>query len=222
MDTEAAALIGSLESRDGFLLKADEGGIYLGSGNVLIELDSATLEELEVAYTGSLAMANFAVGGSHALVATEDGCFSFYDSAASLMSTEAGNLNADFLALAGGYAVIGNRTEARLRIMRLEGHEDAQVAAYDARYAHEEARVSADRESVMLFDYKGFSVYGMDGGSWRRRSCRTRAPSMTSSSGGRGRLFLEVIWYDGTRRCYSAADGDSCPRRRGGSGQGSV
>lgn len=208
VDTEAAALIGSLESRDGFLLKADEGGIYLGSGNVLIELDSATLEELEVAYTGSLAMANFAVGGSHALVATEDGCFSFYDSAASLMSTEAGNLNADFLALAGGYAVIGNRTEARLRIMRLEGHEDAQVAAYDARYAHEEARVSADRESVMLFDYKGFSVYGMDGGLLAEAELPDAGAIYDQQFRREGDAsFLEVIWYDGTRRCYSAADG---------------
>ena len=59
MDTEAAALIGSLESRDGFLLKADEGGIYLGSGNVLIELDSATLEELEVAYNLRLEVESF-------------------------------------------------------------------------------------------------------------------------------------------------------------------
>lgn len=208
VDTEAAVLAGSLESEDGFLLKADEGGIYLGSGNVLIKLDSDTLEELEVAYTGSVAMTGFAADGSHALVATEDNGFSFYDSAGSLMSMESGNLNADFLALAGGYAVIGNRTEANLRVMRLDGHGDTQVAAYDARRAHEEARLSADGKSVMLFDYKGFSIYGVDG----RLIDETELPDADAIYDQQFRRegdasFLEVIWYDGTRRCYSASDG---------------
>lgn len=208
VDTEAKAFAGGLESRDGFLLKADEGGICLGSGNVLVRLDSDTLEELEVAYTGSLDMTNFAVDGTHALVATEDNGFSFYDSAASLMSTESGELNADFLALAGGYAVIGNRTETRLRVMRLESHGDAQVAAYDARYAHEEARVSADGESVMLFDYKGFCIYDVDG----KLLAETELPDADAIYDQQFRRegdasFLEVIWYDGTRRCYSAGDG---------------
>lgn len=208
VDTEAKVFAGGLESRDGFLLEADEGGIYLGSGNVLVRLDSDTLEELEVAYTGSLGMTGFAVDGSHALVATEDSGFSFYNSAASLMSTEGGELGADFLALAGGYAVIGNRTETKLRIMRLEGHEDTQIAAYDARYVHEEARVSADGESVMLFDYKGFRIYGMDG----KLMAEMELPEAESIYDQQFRRegdasFLEVIWYDGTRRCYSASDG---------------
>lgn len=208
VDTEAKGFAGGLESRDGFLLKADEGSIYLGSGNVLVRLDIDTLEELEVAYTGSLGMTGFAVDGSHALVATEDSSFSFYDSAASLMSTESGEMGADFLALAGGYAVIGNRTETKLRIMRLEGHGDAQVAAYDARYAHEEARVSADGGSVMLFDYKGFRIYGMDG----KLMAEMELPEAESIYDQQFRRegdasFLEVIWYDGTRRCYSASDG---------------
>lgn len=208
VDTESQTFAGGLESRDGFLLKADEGGICLGSGNVLVRLDSDTLEELEVAYTGSLGMTGFAVDGSYALVATEDNGFSFYDSAASLMSTESGELGADFLALAGGYAVIGNRTETALRVMRLEGHGDAQVAAYDARRAHEEARVSADGDSVMLFDYKGFYIYDMDG----ELLAETELPDADAIYDQQFRRegdvsFLEVIWYDGTRRCYSASDG---------------
>lgn len=208
VDIEEAVMAGGLESGDGFLLKADEDGIYLGNGNTLIELDSATLEELEIAYTGSQSMTNFAVGGQYALVATEDNGFSFYDSGAHLMSAESGNLNADFLALTGEYAVIGNRTETMLRVMELEGHEDAQIASYDARYIHDEARVSADEKTIMLFSYRDFRVYDMAGQLLAEEELPDAENIYDQQFRKEGSdSYLEVIWYDGTRRHYSAADG---------------
>lgn len=208
VDMEGKEIAGGLESQDGFLLKAERDGIYLGSGNVLTKLDLTTLQELEAAYTGSIDMTNFAVDGQYALVATTDNGFSFYDSAAQQMSAESGSQNADFLALAGGYAVIGNRTETALRVMKLEGHEDARLGAYDARDVHEEARVSADRETVMLFDYRGFRIYGMDGGLLAEEELQDADTVYDQQFRREGNdSWLEVIWYDGIRRCYSARDG---------------
>lgn len=208
VDTERALLAGSMESGSDFLIRADEDGIFLGNGNVLVKLDTATLEEQELAYTGSVSMTGFATGEQYALVATEDNGFSFYDGGTHLMQTEYGNQNADFLALAGPYAVIGNRTETTLRVMRLESHADAQFAAYDARYRHEEARVSADGRTVMLFGYEGFCVCAMDG-TPVAEVVLPDADKIYDQQFRReeGRSWLEVIWYDGTRRCYSAADG---------------
>ncbi len=208
VDTEKKAFAGGLESQDGFLLKAGEDGIWLGSGNVLTRLNLDNMEEIETAYTGSIRMTNFAVDGQHALVATQDNGFSFYDSAASLMSSESGNQNGDFLALAGPYAIIGNRTETALRVMELESHRDAELAAYDARDAHEEARVSGDWETVMLFDYQGFRIYDMSG----QLLAEEKLPDADTIYDQQFRRegddsWLEVIWYDGIRRCYSAADG---------------
>ena len=208
VDTEEKAFAGGLESRDGFLLKADEDGIWLGNGNLLTGLNLDTMEETEMAYTGSVGMTNFAADRQHTLVATKDNGFSFYNNAASLMSAESGNQNADFLALAGPYAVIGNRTETALRVMELESHADAELARYDARDVHEEARVSGDWKTVMLFDYQGFRIYDMSG----QLLAEERLPDADAiydqqfrreGDGSR----LEVIWYDGTRRFYSASDG---------------
>jgi len=218
VDTEEAVFVGGMESDDDFLLKADEDGIYLGNGNVLVELDPFTLEKAEVAYTGSFDLTNFAIGGQYAVAATKDNHFSFYNSGAHLMSTESGSQNADFLALEGAYAVIGNRTEQTLRVMRLESHEDAQLASYDARYAHDEARVSADGKTVMLFGYEEFCVCDMDGGVL----ARVELPDADQiydqqfvKGEGDGGSWLEVIWYDGTRRCYSASDGSLLSQEMG-------
>ncbi len=208
VDTAKAASAGGLESQERFLLRTDEDGIYLGNGNVLVELETSTLEELEIAYTGSVEMTNFAVGKGHALVATEDNGFSFYDSGAHLMTAESGNQNADFLALTEKYAVIGNRTETSLRILELESHGEAQLFAYDARYAHDEARISADGRTAVLFDHRGFRIYDSNG----ELVAETELPDVEKIYDQQFRRegedsYLEVIWYDGTRRFYSAADG---------------
>ncbi|MCI8530162.1 MAG: protein kinase [Lachnospiraceae bacterium] len=207
-DMEEGILTGGMESQDGFLLQADEDGIYAGSGNVLVELNPATLEELEVAFTGSVNMTNFAVGEEYTLVATEEHGFAFYDSGAHLTIAGNGEQNGDFLALGDGAAVIGNRTEPVLRVLRQESHEDAQLFSYDARYVHDEARVGGDGQTVMLFGYEGFRVYDVGG----EVLADVKLPEADSIYDQQFRKdgtdsWLEVIWYDGTRRLYSGADG---------------
>ena len=48
-------------------------------------------------------------------------------------------------------------------LMREETHEDTCVVRYDAKYSHDEARVTGDGEKAMLFSYDGFRIYGSDG-----------------------------------------------------------
>ena len=47
--------------------------------------------------------------------------------------------------------------------MKEETHEDTCVVRYDAKYSHDEARVTGDGEKAMLFSYDGFRIYGSDG-----------------------------------------------------------
>lgn len=209
IDTQNAFLAGTMESEEVFFLEASEKGIFLGNGNVLEEVAVPAMEELELAYTGSVGITNFAVGGQYTLVATEDNGFSFYDSGAHLVTTEAGNQNADFMEMTGMYAVIGNRTEHTLRILRLEGHEETVLASYDVRYPHEEARVSGDGKTTMLFGEGGtFRIYDRNG-QFIMEGKLPEAESIYDQQFRREgeQSYLEVIWYDGSRRCYSAEDG---------------
>lgn len=208
VDIAEAVYLNGYSSRNNLLLHADEQGIYLADGNLLVRFDTETLEETEMAYTASVNITAFSVDNGYVLAATEDNCFSFFDSGANLMSTESCNENCNFVALAGNYAVLGNRNEPVLRLLKLENHSETQLLSYDARYPHDEARISQNGQAAMLFSYQGFRIYNMEG----ELLAETELPDAeqiydqqfiknTESS------WLEVIWYDGTKRCYSAADG---------------
>lgn len=208
IDAIEGIYVGGFDSKDHFLLQADEKAFYLANGNLLVSLNPDTMEEKELAYTNSVYITAFAVGDKYALAATDDNCFSFYDSGANLMSTESSAENCDFVALAERYAIIGNRNEPELRILELEYHSEAQLLSYDARYPHEEARISQDGQRVMFFSYQNFCIYDMDGNILMQMEL-PESESIYDQQFVRGEeeSWLEVIWYDGMVRRYRALDG---------------
>ena len=208
VDVQEAILLGAYDSKDELLLQADERGIYLAEGNLLLHFDSVTLEQMELAFTGSANIRGFSVGKDYVLVGTDEKQFCFFDRGAHLSSSENCTENCDFVALTDGYAVTGNRSEPFLRILKLESHKEAQLLEYDARYVHEEARISQDGQTAMLFDYQGFCIYRIDG----EFLIEVELPDSEQIYDqqfvkGEGDSWLEVIWYDGMIRCYSARDG---------------
>lgn len=208
VDTEQAVFAGGYDTQEHLLLQADENGIYLASGNLMVRIDPDTFSEQEMAYTMDKSIIGFSVGSSYSLVATEDGEFSFYDSGANLMSTEAGQENCEFTALGSVYGVVANRNQPALRLLQLETCPEAQLLSYDARYEHDEARISQDQQTAMLFGYESFRIYDMSGSLVTEISIPDAEhiydQQFRKTDQG---SWLEVIWYDGTRRLYSAADG---------------
>lgn len=213
IDIREAVPVAGYESQNGLMLQTNEQGICLADGNLLIALSpgapaASDWTQRELAYTGSRNVISFCAGDAYTLTATQDQCFSFYDSGANRMSEEHSNENCDFVRLTREYAVIGNRSETSLRLMKLENHSGSQLLTYDARYEHDEARLSPQDHTVMLFSCQGFCIYTMDG----ELLVQEQLPEpdyiydqqfIRSSEGS----WLEVTWYDGIVRCYSAADG---------------
>lgn len=208
VDIDKAAFIGGYSSQNRLMLQADEQGIYLADGNLLVRIDTDTFEEQEMAYTDDANIVSFCAGMAHTLVAMENGGLAFYDNAARRMSVEEGHISSDFVLLSAKYAVAANRNEPTLRLMVLEDHRDAQLLSYDPRYIHDEARVSQNRQTVMLFGYEDYCVYDMAGALVAKGSLPDAASIYDQQfrKSGEG-SWLEVIWYDGTRRLYSAEDG---------------
>lgn len=208
LDIKKAELVGSAESSDWFLLQADEKGIYLANGNLLVDFDPETQEQKELAYTGSVNITGFSVGKEYVLAATDDNCASFYDKGAHFMSVESCEENCDFTVLAGNFGVLANRSEPSMRLFRHENYEDALLLSYDAGYEHDEARISGDGQRAMLFHYKQFAVYDMAG----QLLADIKLPDAEKIYDQQfikdsEESFLEVTWYDGTVRRYSAQDG---------------
>jgi len=216
VDTGEGSLLGSTQSGSPYMLETDGSGVFLANENLLVRLDLATLGQTELAYTDSVNITGFAVSDGYVLVAGDDNSFSYYDRGARLMSVESCQENCDFVALSQGWAVIGNRNGPYLRVMRLEDHSEALLCTYDPRYIHDEARISENGKTAMLFSYEGFAVYDMSGQlvSSLDLPDAGRIYDQQFRKGGEG-SFLEVIWYDGTVRCYSAADGSLISETKG-------
>ncbi len=216
IEVGAAVFTGGYSSQDHLILHVNESGIYLASGNLLVKIDPDTFEERELAYTGDKGIIGFSVATGHTLVAMDDGEFGFYDDAACRMSLEEGQQVSDFTALSAKYAVMANRNEPSLRLMALEDHREAQLLSYDPRYIHDEARVSQDGQTVMLFGYENFRIYDMEGnmlteGAFPDADHIYDQQFRKTEEGS----WLEVIWYDGARRLYSAVDGSVLSEDRG-------
>lgn len=216
IDTEEGISLGESQSGSPYMLRAGGDGIYLANENLLVKLDPETLEQTEFAYTDSVNITGFAKDDRHILVATSDNGFSFYDADAHLMSSESCQENCDFVTLSGGTAVIGNRNEPYLRVMKLKKHDGANLCSYDPRYIHDEARISRDGKTAVLFSYEGFAVYDMEGQLIDRIDLpdaeQIYDQQFRKSEEG---SWLEVIWYDGTVRCYSAVDGSLISETKG-------
>ncbi|MCD7836420.1 MAG: WD40 repeat domain-containing serine/threonine protein kinase [Lachnospiraceae bacterium] len=208
IDMENAAYAGGYTSSNNILLRSDEKGIYLAEERLLVRIDPDSMEERELAYTNGEYITAFAVGGEYTLIAAADNSFSFYDSAAQLMSSESCTENSEFVLLTDKYAVIANRSETALRLLELDGHTSEELLKYDAGYTHDEARLSADGQTAMLFSYQNFRIYDMTGTIVAEAELPDAAYIYDQQFKREdGEAWLEVIWYDGTVRCYSAADG---------------
>ena len=216
VDTEDGVYVGEYESRDQFFVKTDRDGIYFANGNLLVSFDPDTLEQEELAYTEDKNITGFSVGDGYALAATEDNGFVFYDRGANPVSPAIWEESCDFLAMAGGHALVASRNAPFVRILKRESHDKAKLMSYDARYLHDEARVSQDRNTVMLFDYEEFCIWDMDGNvvAWENfPDCEHIYDQQFRK--GEEDSWLEVTWYDGAVRCYSARDGSIISQTEG-------
>ncbi|OUQ78568.1 WD40 repeat domain-containing serine/threonine-protein kinase [Flavonifractor sp. An100] len=208
IDTENLVQTGGFSGQQPFRVQAGEDGIFVATENVLVKLDPVTGEQTEVAYTQGSTITGFSRGPEYTMVATGDQTFWFFDRGAGLLSKEDLGYSCDFVQAAGPYAVAASRDTPQVRVLRLEDHSQSQIFSYDPTYDHDELRLSADGQTVMLFRYNAFRLYGIDGGLIREVSIPD--PNQVYDQQYRrveGDSYLEVIYYDGTVRTYSAADG---------------
>lgn len=215
VDTQEAVYIGDFETRGRSLLTVDETGIYLSNGGVLISFDPDTLEEKELAYTDEADIIGFSVGKDHILTAGEDASFSLFNKGAARDFMDKGKEPFDLVAMGDGYAVLGDRDEPSVRVLQLEEHKGSSLFSYDPSYSHDEARISQNEETLMLFGHKGFCLYDRSGNVLTQVEMPDPDHIYDQQFRRDGKeSWLEVTWYDGTVRCYSAADGSLTAEKR--------
>lgn len=208
IDTKEVTSLGEAQSQDPFMVRTDAEGIYLANGNMLVKFEPSSGEQMEMAYTNNANILGFAVSKDYVITATDDKRFSFYDSGAHLLSDEQVIEICDFVRIGEHYAVVGNRNELLLRILELEDYTDATLCSYDAHYEHEEARVSVDGSTVMLFGIHGFRIYKNNDELISEVDLPNAEEIYDQQyQKNKEKCQLEVIWYDGTIRKYDALNG---------------
>lgn len=207
IDTIQAEQTGGFESKNPFSVQTDERGIYIQTENILVKIHPVTGEQTPLVTTAENIL-SYAIGGAQTLAASQKR-FMFFDENAELISEEEKQYGGDLLQLAEGTALVGNRDSSAVRILNFESHPDAEVFSYDPSYVHDEARISQDGKTVMLFDYEGFRLYGIGGGLIQEVSIPNAEQVydqqyIRDEEGSR----LEVVYNDGTVLVYSAEDGN--------------
>lgn len=208
IDTEQAMQTGAFAGTMPFLVRIYEDGIYLAQEDILVKIDPVTGEQTEVAYTEGETIRDFTRGGGFTLVATEVQNWWLFDQAANVLARESSENTVDFLQISEAHLLLGSLNTPQLCHMVMQRHDDAQVAVYDPTYAHDEARLSADGKTLMLFQFEGFQICSLDGTVLAQVELPD-ADEIYDQQFRReqGNSYLEVLYNDGTVRKYAADDG---------------
>lgn len=187
-------------------MSTDKNGIYVQTENLLVKIDPVTGEQTPLVTT-SENIYRFAVSDAYTLATTED-MVMLFDSSSDMIASFEEEDTGDFVQLANGTAVIGSMDTPRIKILKSEEHSEADVFIYDPSYEHDEARISEDGQTVMLFSYKQFRVYDV-GGSLIKEVDIPDADQVYDQQFIRkdGESYLEVTYNDGTLLTYHARDG---------------
>ncbi len=207
LDTVEAQQTGGFSSTMPFHVQADESGIYVSTENILVKIDPESGEQEEVAYTDN-DITGYCKAGEYTLVAAADDTFSFYGVNAVLLDKTEEKAGVGPMALAGPAAVVGSLDTPTVRILRRNEDPGALVMSYDPDYDHDEARLSADGKTVMLYRYDGFRIYSLEGEVVAEEEIPHAYQVYDQQFRRDGSdSWLEVTYNDGLVRNYSAADG---------------
>ena len=111
--------------------------------------------------------------------------------------------------IAENVAVVGSMDSPVVRILKKKEYEDTEIFSYNNEYEHDEARLSADEKTVMLFSYDQFRIYDINGELLNETDIPNAEQVydqqyVRDNSGSR----LEVTYNDGTVRSYDGNSGE--------------
>ncbi len=209
VDTNTASSILGYDTAKNLKLNTSQDGINLAENGLLVHFDSDSYQQSEMLYNTDSDISVFDVSKDYSMACFTDNSFGIYDKASGLCYRDTLTDSADFSVLTDTFAVVGSRSNPTVRILELQDHSDSNICVYDTSYRHDEARISADGMTAMLFDIKGFKIFDKAGNVLSTVELENPDRIYDQQFIRQGNeSFLEVTWYDGTVKDYDAANGN--------------
>lgn len=196
-----------LESENSFHTQTDENNIYVQIKNVLVKIDPISGEQTPLVTTDEI-IQQFVVEDMYSVIATQDK-IQVYDSKAALVNEFTEIEEAQLLQMSGNIILSARIDAPVIHIMKYKDNSKAEVTKYDSAFGHDEARISKDEKTVMLFSYKQFSIWDMDGNV----ITKTELPDPEQIYDQQfirdeEKSCLEVFYNDGRIMTYDAGSGE--------------
>ena len=192
---------------------SDETGIYYSSGSAVWNVDMDT-ETTPLILQCSTNIRSFEVAENYISVLDADGVCHLYDRGQHSIGEYRGNETGDpkerfeYVALAGEVLALGDADLTSIRILREDARPETVCFIYAPDTPHTEAHVSRKNSTLVLFTPKQFQIFDRNG----QQVTVTDFPEADQifdvyfARDAEGDL-IEALYYDGTLRRYSAADG---------------
>ncbi len=207
VDTIAKEQTGGFESKSYFGVDTDASGVYVQTENLLVKIDPVTGDQIPLVTTPE-ALFRFDTCGTHTIATTKEQIM-FFNSDSKLISSFKENETGDYVQIQNGIALVGSIDMPTIKILKYEDHQSSEIFAYDASYEHDEARISADGKTIMLFSYKQFRVYNIAGTLVKEVDIPEPEQVYDQQFIRDGSdSHLEVTYNDGRRMKYNARDGN--------------
>ena len=209
-DLGSYELLASAIDDSPYLMQINETGIYLSSKDELVQLEPYTLSQRDVAHTtGNIR--SFVHTAKRTIVQADDKICALFSSDARIMREFSSEPDINFLALRGDFILIASRDARELVLWKFQQHsEKTLMFSYDSAVEHSEARVHTDGETAMLFQRDRLLILNQNGPlhsndtlANEERPYDQRYVRKTDGD------VLEISYYDGTVRDYSAKSGEA-------------
>lgn len=197
---------GGFEKKGYFGVQTDGNGIYVQTENLLVKIHPVTGKQTPLVTT-SEHLTHYATDGDYTVVASKNKSM-YFDSDANMITCVEEKNAGDFVQIAKGTALVGSSDTPLIKVMKYEDHSQQEVFSYSDSYDHDEARISADGKTMMLFSYRQFRVYDISGVLIKEVTIPD-AEQVYDQQFIRedGSSRLEVTYNDGRVLSYDAVDG---------------
>ena len=203
IDMTALEQLGGFSVAGRLNVVAGEQGIFISSGNLLVQLDPVSGAQQELAFTEADIQA-FAINNGYALAALQNGQVIMAQNGREVYRSS-GDFSRDITLLAGEYALLGGRDQAEMTILRLQQPNRSQLLSFDAAYHYLEARVNGDGSRFMLFSPDGFRLYDSNGALIKEQAIpdasRVYNQQYAKTSGNLAVIYPDAVAF------YSGRDG---------------